>query len=129
MSQEINKPAQATYYRAHGPDAIHEGVTDPGLVTTTGQPNLIHSTDPGEFAGLVADSGSTVEAMPAAGEPVSRGRVYDYQGTVYVCVQDHTRTEHDPASIPALFTPARAQLNAWVQPTGAQDAYKIGDRV
>ena len=129
MSQSIDKPTVATYYRAHGPGVIHEGITDPGLVTTTGQPNLIHSTDPGIFAGLVADSGSAVEPMPATGEEVQRGRVYDANGTVYVCVQDHTRTADDPANIPALFTPARAQAAPWVQPTGAQDAYAIGDEV
>ena len=129
MSQSIDKPTAATYYRAHGPNAIHEGITDPGLVTTTGQPNLIHSTDPGVFAGLVADSGSAVEPMPDTGEEVQRGRVYDFSGTVYVCVQSHTRTADDPANIPALFTPARAQLAAWVQPTGAHDAYATGDLV
>jgi len=129
MSQSINKPAASTYYRAHGPEAVHDGITDPGLVTTTGQPNLLFSTDPGEFAGLVAASGSAVEPMPVEGEEVTRGTVYEHSGTVYVCVQNHTRTADDPSAIPALFTPARAQLAAWVQPTGAQDAYATGDLV
>lgn len=129
MSLEINKPVEPTYYRAHGPDAIHEGITDPGLVTTTGQPNLIYSADPAEFAGMVAISGSAILPMPATGNPVDRGIVYDFEGVVYVCVQSHIRTGDDPATIPALFTPARAQASPWVQPTGAQDAYGIGDRV
>lgn len=127
--KEINKPVEPTYFRAHGPGVVHDGVTDPGLVTTTGQPNLVFSADPAEFAGMVAISDSPIEPMPAIGEPVERGRVYDNAGTIYVAVQNHTRTEHNPSMIPAMFTPARTQLTAWVLPTGAQDAYAINDRV
>lgn len=129
MSHSITKPTAPTFYRAHGPGVIHEGVMEPGQVTTTGQPNLLHSTDPAEFAGMVANSGAMVTPMPLEGEEVQRGSVYDNNGTAYVAVQGHTRTADDPDTIPALFTPARAQLAEWVQPTGAQDAYQTGDRV
>lgn len=128
MSREINKPTEATFYRAYGPGVIHEGITDPGLVTTTGQPSFVYSADAGEFAGMVANSDSPVEPMPVMGEEVTRGTVYDFEGTAYVCVQSHTRTADDPSIIPALFTPARAQASPWVQPTGAQDAYVMGDK-
>jgi hypothetical protein len=67
--------------------------------------------------------------MPAEGEDAERGRVYEDECTVYVCVQSHTRTHFAPDQTPALFTPARPQLSPWVQPTGAQDAYAIGDFV
>lgn len=133
---EINRPTNPTFWRAYGPDGtVHEGVTEPGLVTTTGQPNFIFSDDPGEFAGLVADSGTAIQPMPPPpvgteqGELVTRGEVYDFEGTVYVCVQTHNRTQFPPDQTPALFTPARRQAEPWVQPTGAQDAYAIGDRV
>ena len=129
MSRSINKPSEPTFYRAHGPGVRHDGITDPGLVTTTGQPELIHSADPAIFAGLVAESGSGVDDMPGEGEEVERGQVYDFNGTAYVCVQSHTRTGDSPDTIPALFTPARAQLAAWVQPTGTHDAYATGDLV
>lgn len=127
---EIFKPTEPTFWRAYGPDGtVHEGVTDPGLVTTTGQPSLVFSADPAEYAGMVAASGSTIQPMPPEGVEVSRGQVYDFEGTVYVCVQDHTRMSFPPDQTPALFTPVRAQLDPWVQPTGAHDAYGIGDRV
>lgn len=129
MSREINRPSASTYYRAYGPDATHEGITEPGQVTTTGQPEFLYSDDPGEYAGMIAQAGVAVDPMPPEGEEVERGRVYDYEGTIYVCVQSHTRTHFDPADTPALFTPARAQVSPWVQPTGAQDAYAIGDLV
>jgi len=136
MAQEINKPANTTYYRAYGPDGtVHEGVTEPNQVTITGQPEFIFDEDPEIFAGLVADSGSPIQPLPAPpegtelGEFLTRGQVYDFEGTIYVCVQDHNRTQFDPADTPALFAPARRQADPWVQPTGAQDAYAIGDRV
>ena len=136
MSQEINKPAEPTYWRAYGPDGtIHEGVTEPNQVTTTGQPDFVFSADPADYAGMVAASGSTVQPMPpppvgtALGEAVIRGHVYDFNGTVYICVQDHNRMQFPPDQTPALWTPARVQAEPWVQPTGAQDAYAVGDRV
>jgi len=51
---------------------------------------------------------------------------------LYKCVQAHTsQLDWNPANVPALFTqitPA-GQIDDWVQPTGAQDAYQIGDKV
>jgi len=50
---------------------------------------------------------------------------------LYKVVQAHTsQPSWIPRNVPALFT--RIQLDVvleWVQPTGAQDAYNIGDRV
>jgi len=59
--------------------------------------------------------------------------VVSYGDTLYKCVQAHTsQPAWGPEFVPALFTPFRdpsAGPVAWVQPTGAQDAYAIGDRV
>jgi hypothetical protein len=50
---------------------------------------------------------------------------------LYKVVQAHTsQRDWKPKDVPALFT--RIQLDEvldWVQPTGAQDAYQIGDKV
>ena len=51
-------------------------------------------------------------------------------GILYKVVQEHvSQPSWNPAAVPALFTPYRLPLAAWVQPTGAQDDYAIGDRV
>lgn len=51
---------------------------------------------------------------------------------LYKCVQAHTsQADWKPYLVPALWTkiaPA-GEVYIWVQPTGAQDAYAIGDRV
>ena len=51
---------------------------------------------------------------------------------LYRCVQSHTsQADWSPELVPALFTPIvlPGTIGDWVQPTGAQDAYQIGDQV
>ena len=56
----------------------------------------------------------------------------NYNGILYKVIQSHTsQSDWTPDIVPALFTvvsPAGVILD-WVQPTGAQDAYNIGDKV
>jgi hypothetical protein len=66
------------------------------------------------------------------GESVSIGDKRQYEGEVWEVIQAHT-TQLDwlPPDVPALwkrvYDPETIQL--WVQPTGAHDAYNIGDKV
>ena len=59
------------------------------------------------------------------------GERYRYNGVLYKCVQAHTTQEDwTPDKTPALFTKVSLdEWPAWVQPTGAQDAYAKGDKV
>lgn len=76
-------------------------------------------------------------AFPAwSGDGVKVGvgdlRVFD--GVLYRCVQAHvTQDDWTPDKTPALWVPARKTTGQapaeWKQPTGAQDAYKVGDQV
>ena len=54
-----------------------------------------------------------------------------YDGLLYSCVQAHTSQDGwEPPNVPALWK--RTWTDAWpewVQPTGAQDAYNLGDKV
>jgi len=67
-----------------------------------------------------------------AGLSVVVDDIYRVQNTLYKVVQAHT-TQADwmPPQVPALFTPVAAAgvVPEWVQPTGAQDAYAVGDQV
>ncbi len=50
--------------------------------------------------------------------------------TLYSCVQAHTtQSDWSPPVVPALWKAYRADLAAWVQPTGAHDAYPLGAKV
>lgn len=54
-----------------------------------------------------------------------------YNNTLYRCVQAHTsQADWTPDITPALWTVVSLdEFPEWVQPTGAQDAYRIGDKV
>ena len=65
------------------------------------------------------------------------GRAYavddrvQYGGTLYKCVQAHTsQADWTPDATPALWVVVSIdEYPEWVQPTGAHDAYNIGDKV
>lgn len=54
-----------------------------------------------------------------------------YGETLYRCVQAHTsQDDWTPDVTPALWTVVSLdEFPEWVQPTGAQDAYRVGDKV
>ena len=54
-----------------------------------------------------------------------------YNGTLYKCVQAHTsQADWAPDATPALWVKVSLdEYPEWVQPTGAHDAYNIGDKV
>ena len=69
------------------------------------------------------------------GEAVKVGDLRSHDGVVYKAIQAHT-TQDDwkPPDTPALWTVYNktsegGEITDWVQPTGAHDAYSMGDRV
>ena len=74
-----------------------------------------------------------VELFPAwvVGKAYAVGDRAQYNGTLYKCVQAHTsQTDWMPSTTPALWkTVSLDEYPEWVQPTGAHDAYNIGDKV
>ena len=63
-------------------------------------------------------------------EPVVIGDQRIYEGDTYQCLQSYTTQETwTPDVTPALWLLMQEDIPVWVQPTGAHDAYNIGDRV
>jgi len=65
---------------------------------------------------------------------VQAGEVYRWDGTLVEVIQGHTtQADWEPDDVPALFkihrSPTAETPPDWVQPTGAHDAYAIGERV
>lgn len=56
---------------------------------------------------------------------------YQYNGTLYKCVQAHTpQSDWTPDKTPALWVKVSLEeWPEWTQPAGAHDAYKKGDKV
>ena len=74
-----------------------------------------------------------VELFPpwSVGKAYATGDRVQYEGTLYKCVQGHTsQADWTPPATPALWTAVSLdEYPAWVQPTGAHDAYSKGDKV
>ena len=90
-----------------------------------------------EKAAVSLDDGdalNAVELFPAWStltQYVATQRVR-YNAHLYRCVQDHTsQADWTPDKTPALWTEVAepGTIPVWKQPTGAQDAYRIGDKV
>lgn len=66
------------------------------------------------------------------GEAVKVNEVRQYNGLLYKAIQAHTtQADWTPEQTPALWVKVQPEgvIAEWVQPTGAHDAYKIGDKV
>lgn len=75
-----------------------------------------------------------IELFPlwAAGEEYILDVRVRYDEKLYKCVQAHTsQGGWEPPNVPALWTEVAkpGEIPVWRQPTGAQDAYMIGDKV
>ena len=74
-----------------------------------------------------------VELFPAwvVGKAYAVNDRVQYNGTLYKCIQAHTsQADWTPDVTPALWkTVSLDEYPEWVQPTGAHDAYNIGDKV
>ena len=72
------------------------------------------------------------------GEAYEVGKKVRYEGKVYEVIQSHTsQADWLPPDVPALFKVYLQKeteegdevVHEWIQPTGAHDAYSIGDKV
>lgn len=75
-----------------------------------------------------------VELFPnwAVGTAYDNGLRVRYNGQLYRCEQAHTsQADWTPDTTKALWTAVAepGEIPVWVQPTGAQDAYRLGDKV
>ena len=80
------------------------------------------------------DALEAVELFPAwaADTAYTLGIRVRYGDTLYRCEQAHTsQADWIPPDTPALWTEVAkpGEIPVWKQPTGAQDAYRIGDKV
>lgn len=81
-----------------------------------------------------ADALEAVELFAAwqSNHEYSAGERVRWLGTLYRCEQGHvSQAGWTPDSTPALWTEVAppGEIPVWRQPTGAQDAYRLGDKV
>lgn len=119
---EINKPTEATYWVARNADGsvLHHGVTDTNQVTTTGQPTFVYDTEQGEQLAELSNYADQFSVLPDSGE-LQAGEIYRYGDELYAVRQSHSRTEHAPQDVPALFL--------WYRSDGSSTNWAAGEQV
>lgn len=93
----------------------------------------VHAFDTVEQKTTFIASMSTAQfpALPAIGEWCEINSVYAYGVNKAKCLQSHNRMQYALEDTPALWQVIVTVVGypVWVQPEGAHDAYKKGDRV
>jgi len=118
MSRTIENPSKATWAVAYSDTATHKVELGPGLYMITGQPNLLQAESENAIMGKIAGAGinSKFPAIPDRGEEVQAGEIYRLpDNSLVMARQSHTRTEHAPADVPALFVVYRADAGDTLQ--------------
>jgi len=92
------------------PIAEH-GATNVGDATGEGMTlDVVSAEDENEFMFNVPVN--AWPELPAAGEGLEAGGIYQWQNIAVMVRQSHTRTEHDPPDVPALFLIYRENAGA-----------------
>ena len=127
MTTHISGPEKSEYYSVvnDAGDVISSGRIDAGLYLHATSPVVIHDQNENAYLDQMNTSGATSPDLPAAGAELATGEVYAWNGQNVIVRQDHTRTEHDPDTVPALFTIYREDYDGmeWI----ANEEVKLGD--
>lgn len=120
---------KAEYYAiqdAQG-NIVSDGVVEPHLfIHGKSTIAVMHAPDENEFLSQVNSVGVVSTPLPAMGEPVEAKKVYAWNGQNVIARQDHARTEHDPDTVPALFSVYRETYDGieWI----ANESVLVGNQ-
>jgi hypothetical protein len=127
MTTHISGLDKSEYYSVvnDAGDVISSGRIDAGLYLHSTSPVVIHDQNENAYLDQMNTSSATSPDLPAAGAELTTGEVYAWNGQNVIVRQDHTRTEHDPDTVPALFTIYREDYDGmeWI----ANEEVKLGD--
>jgi len=109
----IQPIAQPAFWRVTRGDEKLDGITHLGELTGVApDASEIHGEGETAFVTALAPVADTLHELPDSGW-LEAGAVYSYGGSVVMVRQPHYRTEHDPASVLALFWTVNS-TDAWI---------------
>lgn len=76
---------------------------------------VVADADENAYLGALADVAEAFPPLPPAGTWLEAGKPYQYGDGVVVVRQTHTRTEHEPSTVPALFLVWRADAGSTLE--------------
>jgi hypothetical protein len=87
--------------------------------------SVVADADENAYLGALSEVAGAFPPLPPAGTWLEAGKPYQYGAGVVVVRQDHTRTEHEPSTVPALFLVWR-ESSADALPWIAQEQVYVG---
>lgn len=128
MSQSISATDRPIRFIAvHGGVVTTSGVTRVG--ETTYSETLIADNDENALLGAIEIAGVSVPDLPDVGEELTAGDIYNHAGQLLMVRQSHTRTEHNPADVPALFIVYRENQTGALEWVEREQVYVGTERV
>ena len=116
------------YSTVNGGGSINSsGRLDPGIhVWSPPDMVVIAEQDSNAYLSEINAVGTVSDPLPPQGTELEAGKVYAWEGQNVIVRQDHTRTEHDPDTVPALFLVYRADYEGmeWIP----NEQVMIGDQ-
>jgi hypothetical protein len=112
---QIEKSEYWSVVNAAG-DILDSGRIEPGLRLSTSSPVIVHDQNENAYLSEINAVGVVNDPLPPQGTELEAGDIYAWEGQNVIVRQDHTRTEHDPDTVPALFTVYRANYDGmlWI---------------
>ena len=101
------------------------------IFTDDDVPVSIFDTEEQLVTYIAGQGASQYPPIPEIGQWCEQNTIYAYGNDKAKCLQSHNRMHYPPEQTPALWLiiPTVADYPVWQQPTGAHDAYQMGDRV
>ena len=114
----LQYPEKSQYWSVvdSGGNIINSGRLEPHLQVETRHPTILNAQNENEYLAQLNSVGTVSDPLPPTGTELEAGAVYAWEGQNVIVRQDHTRTEHDPDTVPALFLVYRADYEGmeWV---------------
>jgi hypothetical protein len=106
-------------------DILDSGRIEPGLRLSTSSPVIVHDQNENAYLSEINAVGVVNDPLPPQGTWLEAGIIYAWEGQNVIVRQEHLRTEHDPDTVPALFTVYRENYDGmlWI----ANENILIGD--
>lgn len=103
----------------------------PSTIFTDDVPVSVFDTEEQLVTYIAGQGASQYPPIPEIGQWCTADTIYAYGNDKAKCLQSHNRMHYPIEETPALWLiiPTIQGYPVWQQPTGAHDAYNIGDRV
>lgn len=110
----IHPTTQSVFWRVTRGNEVLDGITHLGELTGIApDASEVHAEGEVAYVEALAPMVNDLDELPAMGTWLEQHETYRHGDAVVMVRQSHTRTEHEPATVPALFWTVNSS-NEWI---------------